>query len=89
MPVDVAKRRRNELKFFLVVVLYICMSNLNVQGGGRIKSTPYPVLYKSLSSNFTNKSHDGGKEGHCCHCNGISNNLPLTRGVPLVGQLSL
>ena len=38
--VDVAKRRRNELKFFLVVVLYICMVDLNVQGGGRIKSTP-------------------------------------------------
>ena len=44
--VDVAKRRRNELKFFLVVVLYICMVDLNVQGGGRIKSTPYGVHSK-------------------------------------------
>jgi len=33
--------------------------------------------------------HDGGKGGHFCHCDGKSINLQLTRGVPLVGQLSL
>ena len=42
-----------------------------------------------LKSILTNQSHDGGKEGHfCCH-NGISNHLPLTRVAPPVGQLSL
>ena len=42
-----------------------------------------------LRKNLTIKSHDGGKGGHFCHCNVISNHLPLTRGAPLVGQLSL
>ena len=42
-----------------------------------------------LRQNLTIKGHDGGKEGHLCNCNGMSNHLSLTRGAPLVGQLSL
>ena len=42
-----------------------------------------------LKSILTNQSHDGGKEGHFCYHNGISNHLPLTRGVQPPGQLSL
>ena len=43
----------------------------------------------SLRQNSTIKSHDGGKGGHFCHCDGKRINFQLTRGVPLVGQLSL
>ena len=46
-------------------------------------------VHMLLKSILTNQSHDGGKEGHFCYHNGISNHLPLTRGAPLVGQLSL
>ena len=42
-----------------------------------------------LKQNLTIKSHDGGKEGHFCYHNGISNHLSLTRGAPLVVQISL
>ena len=42
-----------------------------------------------LRQNLTIKSHDGGKGGHFCYHNGISNHLPLTRGVQPPGQLSL
>ena len=42
-----------------------------------------------LRKNLTSQSHDGGKEGHFCNYNGISNILPLTRGVQPPGQLSL
>ena len=42
-----------------------------------------------LRQNLTIKSHDGGKEGHFCYHNDISNHLPLTRGVQPPGQLSL
>ena len=43
----------------------------------------------SLRQNSTIKSHDGGKGGHFCKCDGITIHLQLTRGVPLVGQLFL
>ena len=42
-----------------------------------------------LRKNLTIESHDGGKESHFCYHNGISNHLPLTRGVQPPGQLSL
>ena len=42
-----------------------------------------------LRGKLTIKSHDGGKEGHLCNCNGISNHLSLPRGASLVGQLTL
>ena len=42
-----------------------------------------------LTQNLTINSHDGGKGGHFCYHNGISNHLPLTRGVQPSGQLSL
>ena len=42
-----------------------------------------------VRQNLTVKSHDGGKGGHFCQCDGKSINLQLTRGVPLVRQLSL
>ena len=42
-----------------------------------------------LRQNSTIKSHDGGKGGHFYHHNGIINQLQLTRGTPLVGQLFL
>ena len=57
----------------------------------RLTPTPNYRLFShiSLRQNSTIKSHDGGKGGHFCHCDGKSINLQLTRGVPLVGQLSL
>ena len=43
-----------------------------------------------LRQNLTIISHDGGKESHFCYPSGIRHNhFPLTRGAPLVGQLSL
>ena len=49
--------------------------------------------YKNMAhiteEKFNHQSHDGGKGGHFCHCDGKSINLQSTRGVPLVGQLYL
>ena len=55
------------------------LSNLSQEAGAHI----------SLRQNSTLKSRDGVKGGQFYHCDGISNNLQLTRGVPLVGRLSL
>ena len=49
----------------------------------------YKALHISLEQNLTNRSHDGGKEGHFCNCGDTSVHLPLTRSAQPLGQLSL
>ena len=47
------------------------------------------TFHMFLRQNLSTKSNDGGKGGHFCNCNDISNDLQWTRGALVVGQLSL
>ena len=49
-----------------------------------------PVLDSHITeAKFNHQKSGRWRGGHFCHCDGKSINLQLTRGVPLVGQLSL
>ena len=67
-------------RYYLLLDLKSCVAPVN-------SCLPITV-HMFLRKNLTIKSHDCGKEGHLCNCNGISNHLPLSRVAPLVGQLS-
>ena len=56
---------------------------------GELNWRSVKIIHMFLTQNLTINSHDGGKGGHFCYHNGISNHLPLTRGVQPPGQLSL